>query len=41
LPSSNDVQYLDIKLPNSGVYIIKAITNEGELSTKVMSKVGY
>lgn len=41
LPASNEVQCLDIKLPNSGVYIIKAVTNEGEATAKVISKTGY
>jgi len=39
MPSSDQEQYLDIRLPNTGVYIIKVITNEGELSKKVISKI--
>ncbi len=38
LPASNHVQTTDIKLPETGVYVIKAITNEGEYSKKVISK---
>ena len=40
LPSSAEVQLLDIKLPTTGVYIVKAITPKGELSAKVISKIG-
>lgn len=40
LPETKGVQYVDIKLPSNGVYIIKAVTNHGGLSTKVMSKTG-
>ncbi|MDP4238178.1 MAG: T9SS type A sorting domain-containing protein [Bacteroidota bacterium] len=41
LAASETMQTLDIKLPNSGVYVVKAITSDGELSTKVMAKIGH
>ena len=41
LPATTEMQYLDIKLPTTGVYIIKAITVDGELTQKVISKISY
>jgi len=38
LPESKDVQYMDIKLPDSGIYIIRVLNNETRYSQKVISK---
>lgn len=39
LPASSGIQLEDIKLPFTGVYIIKVLTNENEYSRKIISKV--
>ncbi len=39
LPLSKETQYIDLKLPTTSVYIVKVITNQGELSTKIISKI--
>lgn len=41
LPESKEAQYVDIKFPATGVYIIKATTNQGGLSTKVTCNAGH
>lgn len=38
LPESKEVQFTEIKLPGTGLYIVKVITNKMEYSQKVISK---